>query len=360
MASGASQPEADRDPASRSRARSRCRSASSRRWARGRSAPARTSIVAHDPALRPEDGLSVSTWIWLAPDAPRGGRRALLATWGENGDGWALVLDADGRPCFEVGAGGRRDRVAGSRAGRARHLGAARGRARPGRRDARARPTGAGAGGTWRPSTSCRPARGGRAGTGARAAAARRASRGRAAPPRRISTASSTGRRSRPGPAGETRVAAWRLGEGRGRRVLDDGPRGLHGSCVNGPLRGGHRPRPGAATSTTGAWRRDQYGAMHFHSDAIDDLGWPPSFEFELPDSLPGGVYAARPLADGVEDVVPFAVRRAPARRAGRERRSAADLHLPGVLVRARGSRDRRIAAARGPVGRRGRAALPL
>ena len=63
-------------------------------------------VVAHDPALRPEDGLSVSTWIWLAPDAPRGRRRALLATWGENGDGWALVLDADGRPCFEVGAGG--------------------------------------------------------------------------------------------------------------------------------------------------------------------------------------------------------------------------------------------------------------
>ena len=62
-------------------------------------------------------------------------------------------------------------------------------------------------------------------------------------------------------------------------------------------------------------WRLapEQYGAMHFHSDAVDDLGWPPSFELELPADLPGGVYGLALEADGVEDVVAFAVGRAAA-----------------------------------------------
>ena len=64
--------------------------------------------VPHNPALRPAEGLMVSTWIWLAPGAARDGRRALVASWGPRGDdGWALVLDRDGRPCFEVAARGR-------------------------------------------------------------------------------------------------------------------------------------------------------------------------------------------------------------------------------------------------------------
>ena len=80
----------------------------------------------------PEDGLTVSTWLWLAPGARRGERRALIATWGADGDGWALVLDADGRPALR----GRRRRPARldrrRRAGRGGRLDAARGGARAG------------------------------------------------------------------------------------------------------------------------------------------------------------------------------------------------------------------------------------
>ena len=75
-----------------------------------------------------------------ARDAQGGARRALLASWGEDGaDGWALVLDADGRPCFEVGAGGRREQAVAERAARPRIPGPGSRPARSRRRDDRGR-----------------------------------------------------------------------------------------------------------------------------------------------------------------------------------------------------------------------------
>ena len=68
--------------------------------------------VSHDRALRPADGLAVSVSVWIAPGARGGPRRALISTWG-GGDGWALALDADGRPRFEVGSGGELEAIAG-------------------------------------------------------------------------------------------------------------------------------------------------------------------------------------------------------------------------------------------------------
>jgi N,N-dimethylformamidase len=266
-------------------------------------------VVPHDPALRPDDGLVVSTWLWLAPGAPAGSRRALLSTWSDGGDGWALVLDAHGRPCFEVGAGGRRAQVAGERAiergiwarleaelDPATETIAITHRRRRGRRletveSARA------------PSAVGGPGQGpGPLLLGAEADA------------EGLAVSHLDGKLDRPGVAsgtgGETTVAAWHLGEGRGARVLDGGPRGLHGLCVNGPLRAvtGHDWR-----GDVHDWRLapEQYGAMHFHADAVDDLGWPPSFELEPPADLPGGVYGLLLEADGVEDLVTFAVRRA-------------------------------------------------
>ena len=268
-------------------------------------------VVGHDPALRPSDGLKLSTWVWLAPGAPSGRRRGLIATWGDDGDGYALTLDADGRPCFEVGAAGRRDRVAGGEpvaAGAWARIeaeldpatetislthGRRRGRALQTVDSARERAALGGPGPSPGPLLlGAEPGAGGDAGSHL------------------------DGKLDRPaiasGPGGETTVAAWQLGEGRGRRVIDAGPRGLHGACVNGPTR-----------AVTGRdWRGDvhdwrlapdQYGAMHFHSDAVDDLGWPPSFELGLPESMPGGIYGLLLEADGVEDVVAFAVRRGPA-----------------------------------------------
>ncbi len=82
--------------------------------ARGRQ-PVRTGAcveVPHDPALRPAGGLVVATWAWLAPGAPTGRRRVLISSWSPDGaDGFALWLEPDGRPGFEVASGGRRDRV---------------------------------------------------------------------------------------------------------------------------------------------------------------------------------------------------------------------------------------------------------
>ncbi len=268
------------------------------------------AIVPHDPRLRPQDGLTVSTWVWIAPKAPSRERRALLATWGRNGDGWALALDAAGRPAFEVVAGGRRESIAGAAA------------VEPGawsRIEAALEP------GTGSISISHSRRRGRRLATveelrapaslsgpgpgeGPLLLAAERRGDERA-------RSHLDGKLDRPtvsnGPGGAELVAAWQLGEGRGRRVVDAGPHGLHGECVNGPLRAvtGHN-----WSGDVHDWRLapEQYGAMHFHSDAVDDLGWPPSFAVDLPASLPGGTYAIE-LSDGeCEDLIPVAVRRAP------------------------------------------------
>lgn len=52
------------------------------------------------------------------------------------------------------------------------------------------------------------------------------------------------------------------------------------------------------------------YGAVHFHSDDLDDCRWPPTIEVTLPDDLPSGAYAVRLAGEGGRaDRVPFFVR---------------------------------------------------
>lgn len=268
------------------------------------------AIADHDPRLRPQDGLTVSTWVWIAPGAPARERRALLATWAPDGDGWALALDAAGRPVFEVAADGRRESIAGEVAiepGSWTRLEAALEPQtgsialthvrRRGRRTATVEELRA-------PASLPGPG----PGEGPLLLGAERRDGGGV-------RSHLDGKLDRPrvarGPGGDETVAAWELGEGRGSRIGDAGPHGLHAACVNGPLRAvtGHN-----WTGDIHDWglAPEQYGAMHFHSDATDDLAWPPSHAIELPDSLPGGVYALE-LSDGeVEDLVPVAVRRAP------------------------------------------------
>ena len=262
--------------------------------------------IPHDPALRPGHGLVVATWVWLAPGAAGGRRRALISSWGaDGGDGFALWLEPDGRPGFELADGGRRDRVVGRAPVEL---------------------------GVWsRIEASLDPA----AGTIAidRLEGDRRVDSV-------VETASLAGpgdspgplllgaERPRPGvveshldgkldrpvvltgsPANPTTVAAWELGEGRGREVVDRGPHGLHGRCSNGPIRAvtGHD-----WTGEVHDWRlgEEQYRAMHFHSDGVDDLGWEAALELEIAAECPSGVYAAVVSAGDCEDVVPFVVRR--------------------------------------------------
>lgn len=264
--------------------------------------------VPHDPVLRPGDGITVSTWVWLAPRAPRGRRRALLATWGD-GDGWALGIDPENRPFFEIGAAGDLESIVGERAlqpGSWAHLeaeldpGAGTISLRHSRRGAPASPAVEEA---RRPVAIRAPG----PAPGDLLLGAEQPDPGE--PPTALLDGKLDSPAVRSGPRGGLGVAAWALGEGRGRRVVDLGPHGLDGACVNGPLRA---VTGRAWDGEVHDWRLgpEQYAAMHFHSDAVDDLGWEPSFELELPGDLPGGVYALELEADGAVDRVGFVVRR--------------------------------------------------
>lgn len=75
-----------------------------------------------------------------------------------------------------------------------------------------------------------------------------------------------------------------------------------------------------------------QYGAIHFHSDDLEDAGWDTDAELEIPPGLSDGVYAARLSgSDDQVDRVPFIV------RAGRPRSQLAVL-LPTLTYLAYGA----------------------
>lgn len=61
----------------------------------------------------------------------------------------------------------------------------------------------------------------------------------------------------------------------------------------------------------------EQYAAIHFHEDDVDDVGWPAAFAFTVPGGLPSGVYAMRLTAGEAQEHIPFFVR---APRAARKR----------------------------------------
>jgi N,N-dimethylformamidase len=104
-------------------------------------------------------------------------------------------------------------------------------------------------------------------------------------------------------------VAAWDFSLGIGTtRVHDTGPLGLDGEIVNMPARG----------MTGWNWNGDhvdyksapgQYGAIHFHSDDLEDARWETDFHLDVPADLESGLYAIRLRAGGEEDQVPFFVR---------------------------------------------------
>ncbi|MGV1047930.1 MAG: N,N-dimethylformamidase beta subunit family domain-containing protein [Solirubrobacterales bacterium] len=109
--------------------------------------------------------------------------------------------------------------------------------------------------------------------------------------------------------AGEV-LADWDLGaDPDGDLVHDRGPSGLEGRVVNRPDRAmtGHSWN-GAETDFRQA--PEQYGAIAFHDDDLDDAGWETDFSLEVPADLESGVYAIRLRAEGArEDHLPFVVR---------------------------------------------------
>jgi N,N-dimethylformamidase len=115
-----------------------------------------------------------------------------------------------------------------------------------------------------------------------------------------------------PGPA-EDRLAAWDFADGIGPagiptdHVTDTGPHALHGTCVHFPARGM------TGFNWEGIEERfthapEQYGAIHFHDDDIEDCGWETDIAWTVPEDFRSGVYALRLTHGEAEDHVPFFV----------------------------------------------------
>ena len=105
-------------------------------------------------------------------------------------------------------------------------------------------------------------------------------------------------------------AAAWDFSKDISSRVVSDVSGGeLHGTTVNTPMRAvtGHN-FSGDVTNFTLA--PQEYGAVFFHDDDLDDARWEVDFDFTILADFRSGVYAARlRSADGATDHLPFFVR---------------------------------------------------
>ena len=104
-------------------------------------------------------------------------------------------------------------------------------------------------------------------------------------------------------------LAAWDFGRDIGTENIRDLTAARRdGVSVNLPARAvtGHN-----WDATEMAWMRapEQYGAIHFHDDDIDDAGWEADFTLRLPADMRSGAYAARLRAGEAEFHIAFFVR---------------------------------------------------
>ncbi|MEO1719749.1 MAG: N,N-dimethylformamidase beta subunit family domain-containing protein [Pseudomonadota bacterium] len=87
--------------------------------------------------------------------------------------------------------------------------------------------------------------------------------------------------------------------------IIDVGPSGLHGRVFNAPT----RAVKGAHWSGHDmVWRHapQDYAAIHFHDDDIEDCQWPLLVEWQVPDDLASGQYALLLETDEAQENVPF------------------------------------------------------
>ena len=104
-------------------------------------------------------------------------------------------------------------------------------------------------------------------------------------------------------------AAAWDFSrEVASARAYDLSANQLHGQVVNAPAR--------AMTGFNWNGREsdfkrapEQYGAIYFHDDDLDDAAWDVDFELTIPEELRSGVYAIRLRSGEHFDYVPFFVR---------------------------------------------------
>ena len=109
--------------------------------------------------------------------------------------------------------------------------------------------------------------------------------------------------------AGPDLVASWDFTKDHAStEVTDSGPHQLHGTLFNMPTRA-VTGRNWTSEETDHKQASQQYGAIHFHRDDLEDAGWQPDFELIVPNGLRSGIYAARLNGEGREDHVPFIIR---------------------------------------------------
>ena len=113
--------------------------------------------------------------------------------------------------------------------------------------------------------------------------------------------------------ASEERLAAWDFSVGIGAagvptdRVTDVSDQGLQGTCINQP------DRAMTGWNWSGAEENfvhapEQYGAIWFHEDSLDDCRWEADFQLTIPPGLASGYYAVHLRMGDAEDHVPFFV----------------------------------------------------
>ena len=102
--------------------------------------------------------------------------------------------------------------------------------------------------------------------------------------------------------------ARWDFSRGvESSRIEDTGPHGLHGSLINVPGRGMTGSR---WTGREMCWRHaaQEYAAIHFHEDDIEDCGWPAAFEWTVPEGTRSSTYALMLSAADARENIPFFV----------------------------------------------------
>lgn len=120
-------------------------------------------------------------------------------------------------------------------------------------------------------------------------------------------------RHGRPAPDAEASdeglVALWDFSVGIGGHTIHDvSGNGRHGTLHQLPMRGVTGSTwAGVATSFQDA--PDEYAAIHFFAEAIEDAGWPTAFNLDIPQEIRTGLYGFRLESDDDVDVVPFVVR---------------------------------------------------
>ncbi|MGK0170518.1 MAG: N,N-dimethylformamidase [Gammaproteobacteria bacterium] len=103
-------------------------------------------------------------------------------------------------------------------------------------------------------------------------------------------------------------VAAWDFGGDAATHVVHDrGAHAFHGELVNAP----NRAMTGSNWSAKEMCFRhapNEYGAVHFHDDDVEDCHWPVCYEWTVPEGTRSGVYGLMLRAGDAQDNVPFHV----------------------------------------------------